>query len=254
MKKAVTIILIFTMLIVFAGCSNTNEQDDRIEILESQVTSMSTDLNNLIEYLNQLQAATEQLETEASETNYYANDLVRTVEVSADTYNSLSPGSSYETVVYMIGDYGILKADVSANGSEIKTFKWNAEPVPEIIGVEYIYCKFEDDKLVEKWSDIKSDTNQSDIESDTNQDDNSRPFASGRTVNVSKSIYDKIEIGSSYETVYSLIGDYGILASKIETDKLIETIQWNASDFYYFYCKFEDDKLVEKWFDEFAYF
>lgn len=151
MKKAVTIILIFTMLIVFAGCSNTNEQDDRIEILESQVASLSNDLSYVVNYLKQQQDASEQLETKETKKNYYTKEVVFTTNVSANIYDSLSLGSSYETVVSIIGDYGILDADVSANGTEIKTFMWSADSESFNTSFGYVYCKFEDDKLVKKW-------------------------------------------------------------------------------------------------------
>jgi hypothetical protein len=70
------------------------------------------------------------------------------------------------------------------------------------------------------------------------------------TLHVTEDIYDRIELGATYDQVCLVIGDIGILESRLQN---VEVVKWQTSSLYYIYCRFEDGVLVEKWADEYAW-
>ncbi len=156
MKKFLLLVFVILIIFSFIGCSNSDELETQVEALETQVNNLENQIQEIINYLYSLQPVDNQ-EVEPVESqepqDYYENTIgAQTLQITEDKYNAIELGSSYEDIVSLIGDYGILVSNVGTK----KTFVWSTNFGENInsIGAKFhdsAFLKFTDNKLVEKW-------------------------------------------------------------------------------------------------------
>lgn len=145
MKTGIILFTVCLLVVSFVGCGISVPQKD-FEALQKQVDNLMQENQQLKEA-----AATEQIELPC-------NSNSSTLPVDFDTYHQIKAGMRYEEIYTLIGDYGIKAAVVGENTDKVlTTMKWNAYDAHEQwvnTAESFVFCKFENDILTEKWAEL----------------------------------------------------------------------------------------------------